>query len=70
MTDLLRKTEIQGKAGSLLVIGGNCFGMIAPIVTGYAVAKTGGYNWAFVIAAVLLVCGATIVLKSTRRPIE
>ena len=36
--------------------------IIAPIITGDVVAGTGGYSWAFRIAAALLVCGALATL--------
>jgi ACS family glucarate transporter-like MFS transporter len=42
---------------------------MAPIITGYIIQITGSYNWAFLIAGLLLVSGATIVLTMTRRPI-
>jgi hypothetical protein len=42
----------------------------APIVTGYVIQITGSYNWAFGIAGLLLVAGATILLTMTRTPIE
>jgi dipeptide/tripeptide permease len=45
------------------------FGLIAPIITGYVVSGTGGYTWAFRIAAVLLFCGCLATLGMTRRPI-
>jgi hypothetical protein len=52
-----------------VVIGGNVFGLMAPIVTGYVIALTGSYNWAFVVAGILLVGGAGCVLSLTRQPI-
>jgi len=70
VTDLLRNPEDSGKAMSILVVGGNSFGIIAPIVTGYVIQATGSYNWAFGIAGLLLVAGATILLTMTRSPIE
>ena len=54
----------------ILISGGNIFGILAPIVTGYVIAGTGSYNWAFVVAGLLLAAGATISLTMTRRPIE
>ena len=36
---------------------GNCAGIIAPIVTGYVVDRTGQYYWAFVIAALVAATG-------------
>jgi dipeptide/tripeptide permease len=52
-----------------VVVGGNIFGMIAPIATGYVIDSTGSYDYAFVIAGALLVIGAVVVLTMTRRPI-
>jgi ACS family glucarate transporter-like MFS transporter len=51
-----------------LVLGGNTFGLLAPIVTGYVIAGTGSFTWAFIIAGALLVGGATATLTMTRRP--
>jgi ACS family glucarate transporter-like MFS transporter len=70
VNDLLRNPEDSGKAMAILVVGGNSFGIIAPIVTGHVIQRTGSYNWAFGIAGLLLVAGATILLTMTRTPIE
>lgn len=70
VNDLLRSPEDAGKAMSILIVGGNAFGIAAPIVTGYVIDATGNYNWAFAIAGALLVGGALILLTMTRRPIE
>jgi dipeptide/tripeptide permease len=56
-------------AMGFVIVGGNIFGMLAPIVTGYVIAATGGYSWAFVIAGALLVLGAASILGLTRQPI-
>ena len=69
VNDLLHSPEDSGKAMAILVVGGNAFGIAAPIVTGYVIQITGSYNWAFGIAGLLLVAGATILLTMTRRPI-
>ena len=58
MNDLLRHQVNAGKASSLIAFGGNSFGLIAPIATGYIIAGTGSYNWAFGVAGILLVLGA------------
>ena len=47
---------------------GNLFGMIAPIATGCVINATGSYDWAFGIAGILLLVGATVVLTMTRSP--
>jgi hypothetical protein len=51
--DLLRSPGDAGRAFAFLVLGGNAFGLLAPIVTGYVVAATGGFNAAFVVAGAL-----------------
>jgi ACS family glucarate transporter-like MFS transporter len=68
--DLLTDGERSGVAVSVLIFGGNSFGVLAPIVTGYAVAATGGFSVAFVIAGLLLLAGTTLILTLTRRPID
>jgi MFS family permease len=70
VNDLLRNPEDSGKAMSILIVGGNTFGVAAPIITGHVIQATGSYNWAFAIAGMLLVTGATILLTMTRSPIE
>jgi len=70
LSDLLPNPANTGRANGLIVTGGNLFGVLAPIATGYVVAKTGSYDAAFVIAGVLLVVGATACLTMTRRPID
>lgn len=68
--DLLRSSADAGTATSVTVVGGNLFGVLAPIVTGYVIAASGSYSWAFIIAGILLLCGAVISFTLTRRPIE
>lgn len=70
VNDLLRNPEDSGKAMSILIVGGNAFGIAAPIVTGHVIQGTGNYNAAFVIAGLLLLTGAVLLLTMTRRPIE
>lgn len=69
LNDLMPSGDNVAKAMAFLVVGGNVFGMLAPIVTGYVVKSTGSYDWAFGIAGVLLLIGAVITLTMTRRPI-
>ncbi len=68
-SDLLRNPRDVSRVIAITALGGNLFGLIAPIITGYVVAATGGYGWAFRVAAILLVCGAVATLSLTRRPI-
>lgn len=67
--DLLPNPRDIGVAMGFVIVGGNIFGMLAPIVTGYVIAATGSYSWAFIIAGTLLVLGAASVLGLTRQPI-
>ena len=69
LSDLLRSDADAGRATGLLILGGNVFGILAPIVTGYVVQATGRYDYAFVLAGTLLLCGALSALLLTRRPI-
>ena len=69
LSDLLRSRGDAGRATGLLILGGNIFGILAPIVTGYVIQLTGSFDYAFVIAGGLLVCGALSALLMTRRPI-
>jgi MFS family permease len=68
-SDLLRNPRDVSRVIAITAFGGNSFGLIAPIITGYVVSGTGGYTWAFRIAAALLVCGAIATLTLARKPI-
>jgi ACS family glucarate transporter-like MFS transporter len=57
LNDLLKSAADIGTATGMLVFGGNVFGLLAPIITGYVIAATGQYDLAFVIAGCLLVVG-------------
>jgi MFS family permease len=70
LNDMLVNPQDIGKAVSLLLIGGNSFGLMAPVVTGYVIALTGSYNGAFVIGGTLLILGAMISFTMTRKPID
>ena len=52
-----------------MLIGGNSFGLMAPVVTGYVIQITGSYNGAFAIGGLLLIVGAVISFTMTRKPI-
>lgn len=68
LNDLLPGSRDVAKAMAFVVVGGQVFGMIAPIATGYVIEATGSYDWAFGIAGFLLLAGATVVLTMTRSP--
>lgn len=67
--DLLVDARDAAKANSLVVLGGNAFGIIAPIATGYIIQATGSYDYAFIVAGGLLVVGAILSQVMTRQPI-
>jgi len=69
LNDLVLTPRDVGVAMAFLVLGGNVFGLLAPIVTGYVISITGSYDMAFIIAGVLLVVGAGSILTLTRHPI-
>jgi ACS family glucarate transporter-like MFS transporter len=69
VTDLVRNRSDIGKVTSTTVIGGNSFGLAAPIVTGYVVQITGSFDNAFYIAGFLPLIGAVATLTMTRRAI-
>ena len=58
-----------GRAFAFLVLGGNTFGLVAPIVTGYLVEATGSFNSAFILAGALALIGAVVTLALARTPI-
>jgi MFS family permease len=66
VADLLRSPRDAGRATAFLVLGGNTFGLLAPIVTGYVVAATGSFNAAFTVAGALALVGAVAALALVR----
>jgi ACS family glucarate transporter-like MFS transporter len=69
VTDLVRNPADIGKVTSITVLGGNSFGLMAPIVTGYVLQLTGNFNGTFAVAGLLALVGAAITLTMTRQPI-
>ena len=69
-SDLLHSPRDVSRVIAITAFGGNFFGLIAPIITGYIVAGSGGYAWAFRIAAALLLCGAIATFLMTRKIIN
>ena len=66
VADVLRSPGDAGRATAFLVLGGNTFGLLAPIVTGYVVAATGSFDAAFVVAGALALVGAVAALALVR----
>lgn len=69
LTDQLVSPGDAGKANAVLVVGGNIFGTLAPIVTGYVIADTGSFDATWYFCGALLIAGAIIVLNFTRGPV-
>jgi ACS family glucarate transporter-like MFS transporter len=65
-SDLLRSPLDSGRAFAFMVLGGNVFGLLAPIVTGYIVQATGSFASAFILAGALSIIGATVSFAMTR----
>ncbi len=65
-SDLLRSASDAGRAFAFLVLGGNTFGLLAPIITGYIVQSTGSFTSAFVLAGLLAAIGAAVSFTMTR----
>ena len=68
-SDLLRSPADAGRAFAFLVLGGNVFGLLAPIITGYIVQATGNFASAFLLAGVVALIGAGLSLLMTRHTI-
>jgi MFS family permease len=69
LSDMLPNQRDIAKAMGFVIVGGNVFGLLAPIVTGYVISITGKYDYAFAIAGVLQLTGIVITLTMTYRPI-
>ncbi len=65
-SDLLRSQADSGRAFAFMVLGGNVFGLLAPIVTGYIVQITGSFSSAFMLAGGLSLIGAAVSFTMTR----
>ncbi|HVY14011.1 MAG TPA: MFS transporter [Rhodopila sp.] len=67
--DLVTLPGSVGKAFGILTVGGNIFGLLAPIVTGYVVQFSGRFDTTYIISGVLLLIGSVVVMTLTRHPI-
>jgi MFS family permease len=68
--DLVWNPQMVGIATSFLILGGNIFGSLVPIATGYIVKWTGSFDIAFYLAGLLLFVAAMICFTMTRRPLS
>jgi MFS family permease len=69
-SDLVWNPEMVGTAMGFLILGGNIFGSLVPIATGYIVKWTGSFDLAFYLAGFLLLVAAVVCFTMTRRPLS
>jgi ACS family glucarate transporter-like MFS transporter len=67
--DLVWDPSMAATALGFQILGGNSFGLLAPILTGFIVKATGSFNSAFFLAGGLLFLGALTSFTMTRRPL-
>jgi ACS family glucarate transporter-like MFS transporter len=68
--DLVEDPHIAGAAFGVMLVGGNLFGMAAPVVTGYLVKATGNFTSAFGLSGLVALAGAAMAFWWTRTPIR
>jgi MFS family permease len=68
-SDLVWNPEVVGTAMGFLILGGNIFGSLVPIATGYIVKWTGSFDLAFYLAGFLLFLAAVVCFTMTRTPL-
>ena len=68
--DLVWNPEMVGTATGFLILGGNIFGSLVPIITGYIVKWTGSFDLAFYLAGLLLFLAALTCFTMTRKPLS
>jgi sugar phosphate permease len=68
--DLVWNPAMVGTAIGFLILGGNIFGSLVPIATGYIVKWTGSFDLAFYLAGLLLFAAALICFTMTRAPLN
>jgi ACS family glucarate transporter-like MFS transporter len=68
--DLVWNPKMLGVAIGFLILGGNLFGSVVPVVTGYIVKWTGSFDYAFYLAGLLLFVAAVVCFTMTRAPLN
>jgi len=68
--DLIKDSSVTGTAIGIQVLGGNIFGLAAPIITGFIAEFTGSFDSGFYLAGVLLCLGGFMSFALARKPIE
>lgn len=68
--DLTVDKSSGGRVFALVTLGGNLFGLLAPILTGYLTDWTGSYTWPFIVAVAFLLVGALATARLSRVPLQ
>lgn len=68
--DLIYDRRSAGAVYGLLKLGGNFFGFMAPLLTGYIISVTHEYTLSFALAGVLLLAGLLGSLMLVRAPLQ
>jgi ACS family glucarate transporter-like MFS transporter len=68
-SDLVWNSEMVGTATGFIILGGNIFGSLVPIATGYIVKWTASFDLAFYVAGFLLLVAALVCFTMTRKPL-
>src|SRR5579863_2519144 len=68
--DLVWNPAMVGTATAFLILGGNIFGSLVPVATGYIVKWTGSFDYAFYLAGFLLFVAALICFTMTGTPLN
>ena len=68
--DLVWNPNMVGTALGFSIVGGNIFGSLVPVITGYIVKWTGNFDLAFYVAGGLLFVAALICFTMTRTPLS
>lgn len=69
-SDLVWNPNMVGTATGFSIVGGNIFGSLVPVITGFIVKWTGSFDFAFYVAGVLLFVAALTCFTMTRKPID
>lgn len=69
-SDLIVDRASGGRVFGLVILGGNSFGLLAPIITGFLVQATGSFTGPFAFAVALILVGALISWILVRRPLQ
>jgi ACS family glucarate transporter-like MFS transporter len=65
--DLIGDPTIAGSVFGIVVLGGNVFGLTAPMLTGYIVKITGSFESAFFLSGAILLFGSFMCFTFSRK---